>query len=526
MPDLIGRTLLSRYRVVEQIGRGGMAEVYKLWDHQRATYLAIKLLREGLARDPTLWFHFQAEAKTLESLQHPNIVRFYGLEQDGPLIFMLMEYVEGTNLRVEIQQNKQAGLSPQRVLAVMEPVCKALHFAHQTGKVHRDVKPANILIGNNDQVYLADFGVADLIGGTISTPARAGTPNYMAPEQIRGEAPTPQTDIYALGVIVYEMLTGGMQPFSGERAPFAGSTREKILWEHQNLQPVPMRSHYPNLNPGFDAIVARCLEKDPRYRYQSTMEFLVELKKVASSTQPIEYQPETKPGKLGVQQDQPNPMTIDVTQVKPVSIWRPPPRLKPGWLFVVMGGFVVLIIFIIIFSHYPLALFKSPQQPNHAYGPTLIRRSTLTPRPTPSNTLMSPTLPSGDSQPHNINECMQITITRSEGAGQIFECITGYINLSDGNMIILLSWTAYTGGKFKVDKQSDVGNTNIYLKDNLGNRYDHILTAGAAHDRVEIQDGQTVDGWFLFPPLASGASSFIFYDDDNSVHTAAIKLQP
>ena len=225
MANLIGLTLKNRYRVEESIGRGGMADVYKVYDNLRASHLAIKVLREDLARDRIFLRRFQREAQTLSRLQHRHIVRFYGLEQDGMDVFMLMDFIDGESLRDVIFRANRP-LDQNKMMEILKPVCSALHYAHQMGMLHCDIKPGNILLAANGEVLLTDFGIARLSDAATATLVGAGTPAYMAPELVKGEEPSPQTDIYALGVVLYEMLTGGERPFTGEQATVTGTTAE------------------------------------------------------------------------------------------------------------------------------------------------------------------------------------------------------------------------------------------------------------------------------------------------------------
>jgi serine/threonine protein kinase len=267
----INQVIAGRYRVVELVGRGGMADVYKVWDNRRTTTLAMKVLRDDLAEDPVFMRRFQKEAQTLATLSHPNIVRFYGLEKEGTTAFMLMDFIDGTTLRREIAQRQQP-FPVQQVLNYLGPVCSALNYAHQIGRIHCDVKPANIMIQSTGQVLLADFGIAHITDSTTTTMAGAGTPAYMAPEQILGQSPLPATDIYGLGIVLYEMLTGGYRPFTGERAQTSGSTGEKVRWEQLNLTPPPPSYYAPGTPAGLEAVVMRCLAKDPRARFATTMD--------------------------------------------------------------------------------------------------------------------------------------------------------------------------------------------------------------------------------------------------------------
>ncbi|MGD2251604.1 MAG: serine/threonine-protein kinase [Anaerolineales bacterium] len=273
MSSIIGQTLAGYYRVDAFVGRGGMAEVYKVWDTRRAVHLAMKLLRDDLAEDRVFLRRFRREAQTLAKLQHPNIVRLYGLEQDGDLAFMLMDFVEGVSLRKEIFRTA-APFTPARVMEIMRPICSALHYAHQLGMVHCDIKPGNILIDSKGHVLVTDFGIARMTDASTATMVGAGTPAYMAPEQARGENPSPQSDIYALGVTLFEMLSGGERPFTGERAQTTGTTREKVRWEQMHLAPPALRQFNKSISPDLEALVLRCMEKDPKRRFASALELL------------------------------------------------------------------------------------------------------------------------------------------------------------------------------------------------------------------------------------------------------------
>lgn len=272
MADLVGKTLKNRYKVVESLGRGGMADVYKVWDEERAVYLAMKVLRQDLAQDPIFLRRFQREAKALAGLQHPHIVRFYGLERDDLLAFLLMEYVDGVSLQAEILRSEGKPLPMEHIREVMEAVCSALHYAHHQGLVHCDIKPGNILIDKHGQIYLTDFGIARGMDAATSTMVGIGTPAYMAPELIKGQDPTPQTDIYALGIVLYEMLTGGERPFTGERATIMGTTADKVRWEHLKLEPAPILQFNPHVNSNLQAIIEHCLQKESKTRFENTIE--------------------------------------------------------------------------------------------------------------------------------------------------------------------------------------------------------------------------------------------------------------
>jgi serine/threonine-protein kinase len=196
----------------------------------------MKLLREDLAEDKAFLRRFKREGQTLAKLQHPSIVRFYRLEQDGELAFILMDFVEGDSLRREIFR----ALEPfpmERVLEIMRPVCSALHYAHEMGMVHCDMKPGNVMLQSNGVAFVSDFGIARMADASTATMVGMATPAHIAPELVRGENPTPQTDVYSLGVMLFEMLTGGERPFTGEEAETTGSTAERVRWEQEHREP-------------------------------------------------------------------------------------------------------------------------------------------------------------------------------------------------------------------------------------------------------------------------------------------------
>lgn len=271
MDDLTGKLLGDRYRVEGFFGHGGMADVYQVWDLQRAVYLALKILHSDLAEDAVFLRRFKREAQVLEHLQHPNIVRFYGLEEWGGLAYILMDFIDGLTLRKEIFLNNK-GLRPARILQLVQPVCSALHYAHRMGMVHCDIKPANIMIHRNGTVYLTDFGIARVIEGRTQSFPSAGTPAYMAPELIMGQQPTAASDIYSLGVVIYEMLTGGERPFTGEAAQRHGNTTQRIVWEKNNIDPPPPSRYNRSITPELEAVTLHCLEREPSARFASVLD--------------------------------------------------------------------------------------------------------------------------------------------------------------------------------------------------------------------------------------------------------------
>jgi serine/threonine protein kinase len=319
-----------------------MAEVYKVWDEERATYLALKLLREDLAQDRIFLRRFKREAQTLAELQHPNIVRFYGLEQDARLAFMLMDFVEGESLKAEIFDLDGEPMALERMVEIMRPVCSALHYAHNQGMVHCDAKPGNIMIEESGKVLVTDFGIARMTDAATATMVGMGTPAYMAPELVRGLDPTPQADIYALGVILFEMLTGGERPFTGDKATITGSTSEKVRWEQMQLQPPSPRRWNPDLSPELEEMVLKCLAKEPEKRYPSTLVLLNALQIVLGAVMEVPVAAPDIPSP-----SPPKPVIPELPEITPperapaleAGIKRP-----PKWAIV--GGIVALVVLV------------------------------------------------------------------------------------------------------------------------------------------------------------------------------------
>jgi serine/threonine-protein kinase len=268
MSYLEGKTLLNRYFLRQFVDSGGMADIYLAWDKMRSTKMAVKVLRKDSERADRLYHSFTSEAKVLSELEHPNIVRLYEFGQDGGIYFIVMDWVEGSNLKQAVT-NREEPFSLGEISTVLIPVCNALHYAHQRGVYHCDIKPANILLHVDKRILLSDFGVASLQSDTRV----AGTPPYMAPEQFRGVAPDARTDVYGLGITLFEILSGGHLPFRGDTPHSAGTTaRKRIEWEHKHLNLPSISLFNQDIPPEIETVVSKALNKTPRYRYATVME--------------------------------------------------------------------------------------------------------------------------------------------------------------------------------------------------------------------------------------------------------------
>ncbi|MBI5930882.1 MAG: serine/threonine-protein kinase [Chloroflexi bacterium] len=269
--ELLGQTIASHYRFDAHMGEGTFARVYRVHDTRRSVDLAAKVLRPEIAHDPHLVKRFRREGEVLSRLQHPNIVRYYDLVEADGLVFILMDYVPGETLQTTLY-NLGRPLTPYESLEFLKPLTAGLNFAHNENVIHRDLKPANILLHRNGSLFVTDFGIARLLDdpGMLSTLGLAmGTPIYMAPEQILDDGITPATDIYSLGVILYQMLTG-LVPFGGQHPAAQGATvSEKITYEHLYIAPAPMRRHEARIPDAVDEVVLQCLAKKPSSRPKS-----------------------------------------------------------------------------------------------------------------------------------------------------------------------------------------------------------------------------------------------------------------
>lgn len=259
MNDLIGRILLGRYRIESLIGTGGMADVYKGHDLKLGRPVAIKVLPPPLARDSGLARRFKQEARAGGQLDHPNIVTIHDVGEEGGILFFVMNYVEGRTLKEMIEE--QGALPLSRVVNIIIQVASALDHAHKLGYVHRDIKPSNIIVDDAGHATLTDFGIVRALDGTrlTTTGATAGTPLYMSPEQCKGEAIDKRSDVYSLGVVLYEILTG--------RVPFAAENTPAILHAHVYEPPPSVRNLRGGLPEAVESVVRRSLAKDPGQRY-------------------------------------------------------------------------------------------------------------------------------------------------------------------------------------------------------------------------------------------------------------------
>ena len=275
-----GSTFAGRYEVIEELGKGGMGRVYKVFDKKIKESVALKLLKPEIATDERTIERFSNELRFARKISHRNVCRMYDLGQDGTTFFITMEYVSGEDLKSFIKRSGH--LTEAKAVSIAEQICQGLAEAHHLGVMHRDLKPQNIMIDREGNARIMDFGIARSLQaqGITGTGMLIGTPEYMSPEQAEGEVVDQRSDIYSLGVILYEMVTG--------RVPFAGETPLSIALKHINAVPKNPREINTLVSEGLSRTILKCLEKPREKRFQSARELHAELENIEKGIPTVE----------------------------------------------------------------------------------------------------------------------------------------------------------------------------------------------------------------------------------------------
>ena len=271
----IGKILDDRYEIIELIGSGGMANVYKALCHRLNRYDAVKIMRDETAANTELRRRFRAESQAVAMLSHPNIVSVYDVSHSDDVEYIVMELIDGITLKQYLQ--KKSVLDPSEVLDFTIQTAKALEHAHSKGIIHRDIKPQNIMLLKDGMIKVADFGIASL-ENTIeeNNGETVGSVHYIAPEQARGEAPDARSDIYSLGIVMYEMLTG--------KLPYVGNSDVEVAVKHMNTDPVTPRDIVPSIPEELERICLKAMNSNIDERYQSASEMLADLEEYKSQS--------------------------------------------------------------------------------------------------------------------------------------------------------------------------------------------------------------------------------------------------
>lgn len=337
---------LGKYEIRSMIGRGGMGTVYLGYDPLLDRQVAIKVLAPHLVWEEGFVERFLREARAAARLKHPNIVTIHDVGQQGDSFYFVMEYLEGQPLSELIRQ--QGPFRAEGALSLLRPLAQALDYAHERGLVHRDIKPGNVIVGPRGGVTLTDFGIAKAAQETAltTTGAIVGTPEYMSPEQARGEAVDARTDIYSLGIVAYEMLSG--------RTPFGGTTPHAVLHQQIYEPPPPIRRVRSDLPAGVDAVLERALTKEPNQRYATVSLFVEALAAALGgevTAMPVTEAPTLKAATAAKRRPSPRARPAGSAQPgvpvtpKPVRTAKPTAagRRLPGWIWA-LGALVALLL--------------------------------------------------------------------------------------------------------------------------------------------------------------------------------------
>lgn len=268
-----GMMLGDRYEIIELVGSGGMSDVYKAKDHKLNRYVAIKILKNEFSDDRNFVSKFRVEAQSAAGLAHPNIVNVYDVGEDDGIYYIVMEFVEGITLKEYIMNNGR--LSAEQALDFSLQIASGIEVAHQNHTIHRDIKPQNIIVSKNGTLKVTDFGIARAATSNTVASNAMGSVHYISPEQARGGYSDEKSDIYSLGITMYEMVTG--------RVPFEGDNNVTVALMHIQGEMIPPREYYPDIPASFEKVILKCTQKKPERRYLTASALIADLRRVATN---------------------------------------------------------------------------------------------------------------------------------------------------------------------------------------------------------------------------------------------------
>jgi serine/threonine protein kinase len=314
--------LNNRYQIEGRIGSGGMAEVYRARDLMLERPVAIKLLRENFSTDPAFRERFRQEAKAAANLSHPNIVTIHDFGFDEQQIFIVMEYIPGTDLKTILASRGK--LMVNEALPLIIQACAGVGYAHRAGLVHCDVKPHNMIVTPDQRLKITDFGIARALASISPQETNQvvwGSPQYFSPEQAAGLSPSPASDVYSLGVVLYEMLTG--------RLPFIADTAAELSSMHRSVTPAPPSNINPDIPPSLDQACLKVLSKEPAMRYRTADQFgrvLISLSRTLNI--PLSPGPSPQKSSSNDATRSSTPVPVAISQTQPVQPTRSPSPAK------------------------------------------------------------------------------------------------------------------------------------------------------------------------------------------------------
>jgi serine/threonine protein kinase len=405
--DLIGRTL-GKYELKERIGRGGMAEVYKAYQSNLDRYVALKILHPFLGEDPEFKERFEREARHVAQLRHTNIVQVYDFEHEtkNDLYYMVMEYIDGPTLRARLMQLSFQGenFTIPEAVRITRDLASALAYAHKRDMIHRDIKPGNIMLDSEGRVVLTDFGIARIVSGPNMTASGSmvGTPAYMSPEQGLGQSGDHRSDIYSLGVVLYQLVTGTI--------PFDADTPIAIVLKHVNDPLPPPTSINPDVPIGLERVLHKALAKSPDDRYQNIEDMIghldnLESAAVAIDLPPEKLEPKTPASSVALPSVQPAPVVVESGKKA---------RSRRGGCLVAM---LLTLLAIISMSTGIYLAFTGLLSQNVSFIPSVDLVLTNTPTPTASPTPTVTLQPTATSTPDLQPTQLALTVEALETAG-------------------------------------------------------------------------------------------------------------